>query len=62
MGIQTSAINIILPAHNEAAGATMTLPHLPHLPQSYPNAELIVIGNGSRDAVEARRPMAPSHS
>lgn len=46
MGNQTSTISIILPARNEAAGLAMTLPRLR---QMYPNAELIVVDDGSTD-------------
>ncbi|MDI1254294.1 glycosyltransferase family 2 protein [Thermomonas sp.] len=46
MGIQTSAISIILPARNEAAGLALTLPRLR---QIYPDAELIVVDDGSTD-------------
>jgi glycosyltransferase involved in cell wall biosynthesis len=46
MGTQTPAISIILPARNEAAGLVMTLPRLRQL---YPEAELIVVDDGSTD-------------
>jgi glycosyltransferase involved in cell wall biosynthesis len=46
MGILTPAISIILPARNEAAGLALTLPRLRQL---YPDAELIVVDDGSTD-------------
>jgi glycosyltransferase involved in cell wall biosynthesis len=46
MGILTAAISIILPARNEVAGLAMTLPRLRQL---YPDAELIVVDDGSTD-------------
>jgi glycosyltransferase involved in cell wall biosynthesis len=46
MGILTAAISIILPARNEAAGLALTLPRLRQL---YPDAELIVVDDGSTD-------------
>ncbi len=46
MGNQTPAISIVLPARNEAAGLALTLPRLR---QIYPDAELIVVDDGSTD-------------
>ena len=46
MGNQAPAISIILPARNEAAGLALTLPRLRQL---YPDAELIVVDDGSTD-------------
>lgn len=46
MGNQAPAISIILPARNEAAGLALTLPRLR---QACPDAELIVVDDGSTD-------------
>jgi glycosyltransferase involved in cell wall biosynthesis len=46
MGNQSSAISIILPARNEAAGLALALPRLR---QIYPDADLIVVDDGSTD-------------
>ena len=46
MGNHAPAISIILPARNEAAGLALTLPRLRQL---YPDAELIVVDDGSTD-------------
>ena len=46
MRTHSSAISIILPARNEAAGLALTLPRLRQL---YPQAELLVVDDGSTD-------------
>lgn len=46
MGNQAPAVSIILPARNEAAGLALTLPRLRKI---YPDAEVIVVDDGSTD-------------